>query len=396
MLVSIFLLSIAQQPVNSWVAPSASELLTKAGVVHLDADKHASDQLALSERVRATWRSSDPRIEFLSLPFAAPYLYRLDSTVEAPHPVAWGSEVAAPAFLGAEPELVLRVEAGEHFARGTLKLFPAKSVSASSGPQPRERQILGLHVGCALSANESFPITIGETAIEIELEWDLRSPIPIGADQPSLETNFGERPSFSVRLEGSDPLVEVPARLLAGPGVISNLPVRSGGSKLLSTKAYLPPCIRLAEQRATPDGDVLSLVETELANSFHHCPAIVLMTNIESCAERIERRVEVIHQTEVDDGDGRPLLFAAVIQGETVELWARGDETHLAFPDRIPCSLTGLRALGYESLATHRIPDQATHVDMILGDAPSSLHLQAIVGPDVAESFGGWAMACGQ
>lgn len=397
MLVTAILLSFAQE--GAWSAPSLDELLAVAGVRRVEAPPETSgptDRLRVPGLADIAWRSVDSSIEFEALSFAAPHLIRTEENGPPP-PIDWAARVPGPVFLGPEPVLHLTADASGSFARGRLTLVPA--------PYDREngeRRLLGMRAGCSMTCSTDFPISLTDEPIELEFELELNSPVNLTGMIFLLETDFGAVPTFVVRVEDPSPLVEWPRVLPVGAGEAAAFEVRASraGSSVELLDVRHPACVRLERRETLPDGAGarLAFVPTELARAFHACGVIAMRASVDGDVAALERYVDVRHTDPVRDPQGRRVVYYPVMEGESVALWSRGDdasrETHLLFTDRLPCTSGALRALGFRLVASATIPNPATTVDVIVGKGEGSLRLRGLVSARIAESFGGWAIAC--
>jgi hypothetical protein len=392
MISSICLLAAIQGTASSWTAPTVDQLLMTAGITRETSTTVRTTRIVIPGFAEASWNCVDPSISFHTLPSATPYIFCDAGASAAPPPIAWSAQVRSPAYLGASPVIYLKSDPGSTMARGTLRLQPAPTKSQAGGA----RALTKLVAGCAIVAQTPFPIALGDEPIEIEFGWDLCSPIPVSADHPYLETDFDALIPFSVKMPGGDPLISVPEQIDARPASLSELRVVCQHSQVQNVDLQLPACMRFAGRTSEGDAEVFSLCETATAQSFHVCSDLQVSVRIASMERPIVRRVRLAHRDFPRDAEGRRLMTAAVIEGETIELWTRGEEQRLVIADRVPACLITLKALGFEAIDSVQVPDEAhDEVELLLGEGRAGIRLRAILTPAVASSYEGWTLSGG-
>lgn len=403
----LFLVPQTHPDQGEWTTIGLDELLRAAGVRRVEVASTTTEptsRLRIPGLADVAWRSVDPVIQFEELPFAASRLTPIASLDRAdpsttPPTIDWAARVPGLAFRGPEPELLLTIEPSGVLARGTLTLVP----SPQAGLEPQEeRLLLGVRVGCALTCTSEFPIRLADDPIEVEFEWDLHSPIDISGTRLAFDTNFGDVPTFVIRLDERGSLLDTPRVLEVGEDELAAFEMRArSGSKAFVTDLDLPPCVRLEHRDELPggEGERFAFVATDLGRTFHDCGSIRLQAFVDGGDSMpFSRTLDIVHTGPVRDSEARRILFAAVMEGEPVELWSRGDGvravSHLVFTARVPCATSALGALGFRHIASSSIPSPAQTVDLVIGEGAVSLRLRGTVSRTIMESFDDWSLAC--
>ncbi len=380
---------------GDWAPPSADELLRRAGVERLDVDKRLREQLRVPGLADVEWRSTDPRIEFQTVPFSRSRVLYPDGDAHAPDAAWWGKQLAKPVFAGPEPELLLVADASGLFARGALTLRPD---TQSRGGADATLQVLGVTTGCSMRTLTQFPIALTDAPVTFSFEWDLRSPVSLQGRRLLIDNDFGDAPSYAIRVVDNDPLVELaPRSLRLASDEPADLDVRTRpDSQLRLVRVTHPACLELVARESAAQSTKLSFRETELARHFHRCSSVDLELNVDGNPEPFHRRAAVVHERPMRDPDGRPIVCAAVAPGETVELWAGPGVRRLSYPDRLECSATLLANQGLRRVGSAQVPVSGGHAELVIGDGEQSVRLMGVAFDGAMREFQAWKMGCGR